>query len=160
MSQTLAQRQNQALRRGIHGHVGRLLNDVKAFEVHAHGMGRIRQPAVRESVSGKKIAEFVMPGGLGNAENRNQSGSRSKNQQPDEQHAQRFSSRQSGKPLLQGLEGPGLSVVRFRSERRINRQRGKHQDQFDDLGTVKGARRAMYRIRTRICQLGRRTSDV
>ena len=94
MSQTLAGRQNQPLRRRIHGHVRGLLNDVKTFEVNGHGMGRIRQPAVRERIGSQKVTEFVVPTGFRNAKKWNQGSARSENQQAHNQYADRSPSRQ------------------------------------------------------------------
>ena len=76
MSQTLAESQNQALRRRIHRHVSRLLDDVKALEMHRHRMGGVRQPAVCEGVGGEKIAELVMPARFRNAKKRDQRSAR------------------------------------------------------------------------------------
>ena len=129
MSQTLAQRQDQALRRRIHGHVSRLLDDMKALEMHPHRMGRIREPAVREGVSGQKIAELVMPARFRDAKKRNHRGARNKNEQPHDHRAEKFSSRELRKPW-----GKRRGDSRFSPGANQNQdQRGQHQKEFDDV---------------------------
>ncbi len=132
MSEAFAESQNQALGGRIHGHVGRPLNDVKAFEMDCHGMSRIGQMPVHESVGGKKITELVVPAGFRNAKNRNQRGARNKNQQSHKQNTEKLFSGQSCKPLLDELER--LRFTRFSTgTKKDQSQRGGRNEEFDDF---------------------------
>ena len=74
MSHHLTRGQHEALRRRVHRHVRRLLNDVESFKVNPHGVGGVGEATVRESIGGEQIAEFVVPARLGNADHRYQGG--------------------------------------------------------------------------------------
>src|SRR6266699_1433583 len=79
MPEALAGREHQSLSRRIHTHVGRLLDDVETFEVYPHGVRRIGYSAMRESIGGQQVTEFIVPMRLGNPEHRNEGGADGEN---------------------------------------------------------------------------------
>ena len=83
MSYELPRCQQQALRRWVHRHIRRLLNDVEGFEMDPHGMSRIGQASMCKSICRQQITEFIMSIGLRNAELRKQPYAEAKNQQAD-----------------------------------------------------------------------------
>ncbi len=133
MPQPFAQRQHQPLRRRVHRHVGRLLDDMETLEVHRHGMWRIGHPAVCEGVGCQQITEFVMPAGSGIPRTGIRAARGSQHQQTDNDNAQRSSSRQPRKPSLNRAERPRFSSVVWHDAKQNQSQCGEHQDQFDDL---------------------------
>ena len=72
MSEPLSSRQYETLCWRVHRHVGWLLNDVEAFEMYPHGMGRIGQASVSKGIGREQIAEFIIPSRRGNSEDGNQ----------------------------------------------------------------------------------------
>src|SRR5256885_16902161 len=94
MTKELPSHQHQSLPRRIHAHVCRLLDDVETFEVDPHGVRRIGYSAVRESIGGEKVTEFIIPVRLRNPEYGNQGGTDAENLESDPNEREGFSSRQ------------------------------------------------------------------
>jgi hypothetical protein len=65
-SQNLSEGEHRSRTGWIFGRVGRLMNNMNAFKMGPHGVGRISQPAVGKCVGGKQITKFIVDGGLGN----------------------------------------------------------------------------------------------
>ena len=115
MPEPFAGRQHQSLRRRVHRHVGRLLDDVEALEVHPHGMWRIGHAPVREGVGGKQITEFIIPARGGNAKHGNQGDAKGNHQQPDHNDGQHLAPRQPPKAVFHilkaGEPSPGAAGI-------------------------------------------------
>ncbi len=118
ISQTLAHSQNQTLRRRIHRHVSRTLDDVKTFEVRRHGMRRVRELAMGEGIGGQKITKLVVPPRLRNAKKGKKRRSRDQNEEAHRHYAEHSSTGQPGKPLFDGKEG--MELFRFSSGAKQN----------------------------------------
>ena len=134
MSQPLAGSQNQPLRRRIHRHVGRLLNDVEALEVRPHRMRRVGHASVREGVGREQITELIIPARRGNSKDGDQGNAKSRHQQPDRDHGRVFlrASRENGFLHIQSRQA-SISASQLREAKANGRQGGDHQDQLDEL---------------------------
>jgi hypothetical protein len=65
------------------------VKDMDALKMDPQGVGRIGQPAVREGVASKKIAEFIVHSGLGNSADQTNHGATGKCEQPNHYWSQR-----------------------------------------------------------------------
>ena len=79
------------------------------LEVLPHGMWRIRHAPVREGVSSKQIAEFIIPARGRNAKHGNQRDAKGNHQQPDHHDGQDFAPCQPPKAVFHILKAGGLS---------------------------------------------------
>ena len=96
------------------------LDDVETFEVDPHGMGGVREPAVSESVSGKKIAELVVEARLGNAEEGDECEANCDNAETHEDHGEVPAPGQAGTCALQGMKSRSLETRGAASRREKN----------------------------------------
>ena len=100
----LSRRQYHALRRVMHGSVRRMLEDVHAFEVHPHWMGRIRKPAGSERIRRQKIAVLVGDDGLADRQHRQKERARGQSGNAREEDGQGASPRQVNEHAPDGAE--------------------------------------------------------
>ena len=82
MPQQLPDRKHQPLRRRIHRHISRLLDDVEALKMHPHWVGGIRDSSMRESVCREQVAELIVPSRLRDSEDRDECDSNGQNYDP------------------------------------------------------------------------------
>src|ERR1700690_46475 len=101
-----------------------MLNDVEALEVYPHRMGRIGQASVSKSIGRQQITELVVYFRLGNSKQWNQSDSKQKNEQSDQQHGEFF--------LPCELSKPERKKKSSRGRRSCPRPKQGHRDNCED----------------------------
>jgi hypothetical protein len=100
----LAYSHNQALSGKKLGGVAGLPQDMKTLEMDPQGVSGIGQSSVRESVSKKKVAEFIVTGRLGDGKYGQQACARREGRKPHHHDGQPALLCQAVKQLLRALE--------------------------------------------------------
>ena len=118
---------DEALRGRIHGHVGRLLNDVETLKVNPHGMRGVRKPAVSESVSGEQVAELVVESRLWNTEDGDEGRSQRNQAQTHEQHRKIATASEATECALDPMESGRMIEGRGVARREKNQGSGGDQ---------------------------------
>ena len=92
------------MRGRIHGRIGRLLQDVNSLEEDPHGMGGIRDAAVRESVRAEEVGELVVDPRFGRRQNGQQNQPQEYRQQSHRDQAENRPAGESVERIFQGAE--------------------------------------------------------
>ena len=130
----LARRQNQSLRRVVHGSIGRMLDDVHAFEVHPHGMGGVGEAARSESIRRQEIAELVGDDGLADGQHGQEESARGQGGGAGEEDGQGSPARQVAEDAPRGGEsGYGLLT---RAAPISESGQDQQRQRFDRIGPV------------------------
>jgi hypothetical protein len=146
MAENLAEREDEALRRGIHRGIGREPIDMKSLEADPHGMRRIGQPAVDESIGHEEVAEFVVDSGHGDGQKRQDHQSNGRNTEEERANCQGSS---RGKTSEELFDAAGNCIGSFRGEEGENADDEAGEECSGDCGGERGKCAAIFGVHFR-----------